>query len=149
MLIEVKVRVKRTIGGKTKSKLETFLKDTCSLFVEAEQAVMEKLTTEQTQGLVEDFEILSIRQSPIKEICLQYNGGNAYIASLTDVFHDSKGNEKTLRYKVLLWADNLSQANQRVADLAAQGYDMHIEGIKEVNWEYLATTTKTTTDGQK
>ena len=136
MLIEVKARVKRTIGGKTKSRLETFLKDTCSLFV-------------QTQGLVEDFEILSIRQSPIKEICLQYNGGNAYIASLTDVFHDSKGNEKTLRYKVLLWADNLSQANQRVADLAAQGYDMHIEGIKEVNWEYLATTTKTTTDGQK
>jgi acyl-coenzyme A synthetase/AMP-(fatty) acid ligase len=50
---------------------------------------------------------------------------------------DDNGNEKPLKYKVLLWADSLTQANQRTVELARQGYDMHVEGLKEVEYEYL------------
>jgi hypothetical protein len=32
---------------------------------------------------------------------------------------------------------NHSQALQRVNELARQGYDMQIEGIKQVDYEYL------------
>jgi hypothetical protein len=60
-----------------------------------------------------------------------------FIVTLRDIFHDDDGNEKSLRYKVLLWANDLSQANERAHHLVHQGYDMQIEGIKEVEYEYL------------
>lgn len=143
MLIEVKVKVARIIDGKIRKKTETYIVPDCELFVNAEHAVMECLTDDQNGGLVDSFEIQSMRISPIKEICTQWlndytlSGYPTFIASLTDVFHADDGTEKTLRYKVLLWARDHSQALNRVQELARQGYDMHIEGIKEVNYEYL------------
>lgn len=143
MLIEVKVKVARIIDGKIRKKTETYIVPNCELFVNAEHAVMTYLTDDQNGGLVDNFEIQSIRISPIKEVCTQWlndytlSGYPAFIASLTDIFHADDGTEKTLRYKVLLWARDHSQALHRVQELARQGYDMHIEGIKEVNYEYL------------
>ena len=139
MLVEVKVKVARVIDGKTRKRTETFLKDDCELFVEAEQAVMERLTQEQNDGIVEGFEIQSLRISPIKEVCTQFNGEFAYIATLTDIFHADDGTEKVQKYKVFLWANGHTDAVHNIQTLVRQGYDMHIEGIKEVDYEYLTS----------
>jgi hypothetical protein len=143
MLVEVKVKVARIIDGKTRKRTETYLKEGCELFVEAEQAVMRKLTDEQTGGLIDEFEIQSLKISPIKEVCDQWiddytlSGYPPFLATLKETYHLDDGSEKTLKYKVLLWANSHSQALQRVQELARQGYDMQIEGIKQVDYEYL------------
>ena len=138
MLIEVKAKVSRIIDSKLRKRTETYLIDK-ELYAEAEYAVMSSLANEQELGTVESSEIISLRQSPIKEICEDTMPGSAFtfIATLKDIFHDDNGNEKSMRYKVLLWANDLSQANQRAQQLARQGYDMQIEGIKQVEYEYL------------
>jgi hypothetical protein len=138
MLIEVKAKVSRIIDSKLRKRTETYLIDK-ELYAEAEYAVMSSLANEQELGTVESSEIVSLRQSPIKEICEDTMPGSAFtfIATLKDIFHDDNGNEKSMRYKVLLWANDLSQANQRAQQLARQGYDMQIEGIKQVEYEYL------------
>jgi hypothetical protein len=58
---------------------------------------------------------------------------------LKDIFHEDDGTEKTLRYKVLLWANSLTEANSNVQLLAHEGYDMQIEGIKQADYEYLTS----------
>ena len=138
MLIEVKAKVSRTIDSKLRKRTETYLIDK-ELYAEAEYAVMSSLANEQELGTVDSSEIISLRQSPIKEICEDTMPGSAFtfIVTLRDIFHDDNGNEKSIRYKVLLWANDLSQANQRAQQLARQGYDMQIEGIKQVEYEYL------------
>jgi len=143
MLVEVKAKVARIIDGKIRKKTETFIVPDCELFVNAEHQVMQSLIEEQNGGLVDNFEIQSLRISPIKEVCTQWlndytlQGYPSFIATLKDIFHDDNGNEKSIKYKVLLWANNHSQALQRVQELARQGYDMQIEGIKQVDVEYL------------
>jgi hypothetical protein len=138
MLIEVKAKVSRIIDSKIRKRTETYLIDK-ELYAEAEYAVMSSLANEQELGTVDSSEIVSLRQSPIKEICEDTMPGSAFtfITTLRDIFHDDNGNEKSMRYKVLLWANDLSQANQRAQQLARQGYDMQIEGIKQVEYEYL------------
>jgi hypothetical protein len=54
------------------------------------------------------------------------------------VFTDDDGNEKPIRYKVLLWADSLPEAMLRTAEIVRQGYDMAVEGLKEVDYKYLS-----------
>ena len=137
MLIEIKVKTKRIIDEKPRKKTELYLTDN-NFFTEAEYAVLQALNEEQTSHLVEEFEIQSLRISAIKEIATQYQGTTSFVATLKDIWHDDDGTEKSLRYKVLLWADDLTQANQRVQELSREGYDMLIEGIKQVDYEYLS-----------
>lgn len=144
MLIEAKVKVSRIIDGKTRKRTETYLVPDCELFVNAEHQVMHHLAEEQESGLIECSEIQSLRISPIKEVCTQFNGEFAYIATLTDIFHTDDGTEKTLKYKVMLWADGHTDAVHNIQTLVRQGYEMHIEGIKEVDYEYLMPTSNGT-----
>ena len=145
MLIEAKVKVSRIIDGKTRKRTETYLVPDCELFVNAEHQVMHHRAEEQESGLIECSEIQSLRISPIKEVCDQWledyiiGGDPAFIATLKEIFHADDGTEKTLKYKVLLWASSHSHALQRVQALARQGYDMQIEGIKQVDYDYLTS----------
>jgi len=139
MLIEVKVKVARIIDGKTRKRTETFLVER-ELFSEAEYAVMSGMTQEVELSTVESFEIQSLRISPIKEVAEQFISESAlstYIATLKDLWVADDGTEKHLKYKVLLWAEDLTQANRNVQQLSRVGYDMQIEGIKQVDYEYL------------
>lgn len=137
MLIEVKTKVTRIEGKKTKKETVTFILDK-EFFSEAEYAVTKLLGEEKAGKSVSDYEIQSLRISPIKELATQYTGENTFVVTLTDVFTDDEGNEKPLKYKVLLWAKDLSEAWERTKELSEQGYDMHIEGIKEADYEYLS-----------
>jgi len=140
MLIEVKVRVARIIDSKTRKRGETYLLDK-EFFSEAEYQVMQALSQEQTDGTVESFEIVSLRQSPVKEVCTQYEGASTFMATLRDIFLADDGTEKELKYKVLLWADSLSEAMARTNVFSRQGYNMQVDGLKEVNYEYLTEDT--------
>ena len=139
MLIEVKVKVAKVIDGKTRKRTETFLVER-EVFAEAEYAVTSGLMQEQELGTVENFEIQSLRISPVKEVAEQFITAMSvtYIATLKDIWLADDGTEKTLKYKVLLWAEDLTQANRNAQQLAREGYDMQIEGIKQVDYEYLA-----------
>jgi len=139
MLVEVKVKVARVIDGKTRKRTETYLTDK-EVFAQAEMEVMTCLVQEQEAGVVEDFEIQSLKISPIKEVVTQFEGTSTFIATLKDIWIDDDGNEKTLKYKVLLWANDLTQANARALQLSHQGYDMQVESIKQVDYEYLIPT---------
>lgn len=136
MLIEVKVKVARVIDNKTRRRTETFVVNK-DVFAEAEYKVTLVLSQEQDAGTVESFEIQSLRISPIKELVTQYQGDYTFIATLKDIWLENDGTEKQLKYKVLLWADNLTDANKNTQQLARQGYDMQIEGLKQVDYEYL------------
>ena len=142
MLIETKVKVSYLINGKTKKRTETYLLDR-EFFSEAEYAVTHLLEADMEVhgGDVVDFSILSLKQSSIKEIDEQTwdNDLQSYIATFRDIFTEDDGTEKQLRYKLLLWAENLTAANQRAVELAAQGYNMLIEGIKQVDYIYYSS----------
>ena len=135
MLIEVKVKVSRIIDGKTRKKTETYVLDK-EFFSQAEYTVTALLNEDTT---VEDFQIQCLKVSQIKEIDEQTinNSIPSFITTLIDIFLQYDGTEKRLKYKVLLWADNLTAANHRANELSHQGYDMQIEGIKQVDYEYL------------
>ena len=137
MLIEVKVKVARVIDNKTRKRTETYILDR-EFFSQAEYAITELLNEEEQSGLIEDFYITSLRESGIKEIVDKFKGDFTFLATLKDIWLEDDGTEKYLKYKVLLWADSPSQAMSNTLQLSKEGYDMQIEGIKQVDYEYLA-----------
>lgn len=136
MLIEVKTKVSWVIDSKVKKKIETYLIDR-EVFAEAEYAVMNLLNSYQNESTVSSFEIVSLRQSAVREVVEQYEGEGTFIAFLRDTFLQDDGSEKIMKYKVLLWADNISEAMTHTREIAQQGYDMQIDGLKEVSYTYL------------
>lgn len=136
MLIEVKVKITRIIDAKKRKKFETYILNK-DFFSEAEYKVTEILNTQHDEGTVDSFEIQSLKLSTIKEIADQYDGQYSFLATLKDIYHDDNGNEKSMRYKVLLWANDLTSATHNARELQRQGYDMQIEGLKEVDYTYI------------
>ena len=137
MLIEIKVKTTRKDGHRTKKKLETYLIKE-EFFANAEYEI-----TKELQGM-ESFEIQSMKISSIKEIDTQSAGQFSFIATLRDTWTADDGTEKHLKYNILLWANDLTEANHRVKQLVKQGYDMLIEGIKQADYEYLKPTVQPT-----
>ena len=140
MLIEVKIKITKKVDTKYRKSVETYLLDE-EFFSHAEYALTHLLDADMEAhgGPIYDFYITSMKCSSIKEIADQFKGEHSFIATLKDIFVDDDGNEKALRYQVLLWADNLTEANQRAQQLAKEGYDLLIEGIKQVDYEYIKT----------
>ena len=88
-------------------------------------------------GSADSFEIQGLKVSPIKEIVTQYSGDYTFIVALRDVMLQDDGSEKTIKYKVLLWADSISEAMTHAREIVQQGYDMQIDSLKEVSYTYL------------
>ena len=136
MLIEVKAKVAWKIDGKVKKKIETYILDK-EVFAEAEYEVLSLLNQDKIDGEVEDFEITGLKLSIVQEIITQYEGNYTFIATLRDTTLLDDGSEKTIKYKVLLWANNIAEAMTHTREISQQGYDMQIDGLKEVNYTYL------------
>lgn len=136
MLIEVKAKVAWKIDGKVKKKIETYIIDE-EVFAQAEYAAMSHLEQYKSDGEVEDFEITGLKLSIVKEIITQYEGDYTFIATLRDTTLLDDGSEKIIKYKVLLWANNIAEAMTHTREIAQQGYDMQIDGLKEVNYTHL------------
>lgn len=133
MLIEVKVKVTRIIDTKKRRRVETYVLEK-EFFSEAEYTITALLQSDTT---VDNFEIQSLRLSPIKEIATQYQGDYSFIATLKDYFLDDDNNEKFIKYKVLLYANTPAEAMSNTLNLSHQGYNMQIEGLKQVDYTYL------------
>ena len=136
MLIEVKAKVAWKIDGKVKKKLETYIIDQ-EVFAQAEYEVMTLLANKKFEGTVDSYEITNLKLSIVKEVNTAYQGENTYIVTLRETYLQEDGAEKTVRYKVLLWADNITDAMSHAREIASQGYDMQIDSLKEVNYTYL------------
>ena len=136
MLIDVKTKVKRVVNGKIRKRNELYLVDR-DFFSNAEFAVCSTLNEQQDSHIIEEYEIISLKWSNIREVASQYEGSYSYVATLVDTWVDEDGTEKNLKYKVLLWANDLTEANERVHELAREGYNMLIEGIKRVDYTYI------------
>lgn len=136
MLIEVKAKVAWIIDGKVRKRLETYIIDK-EVFAEAEYAVMTTLNNVVNDSSADSFEIQGLKVSPIKEIVTQYSGDYTFIVALRDVMLQDDGSEKTIKYKVLLWADSISEAITHAREIVQQGYDMQIDSLKEVSYTYL------------
>lgn len=136
MLIEVKAKVAWKIDGKVKKKIETYIIDE-EVFAQAEYAAMSHLEQYKSDGEVEAFEITGLKLSIVKEIITQYEGDYTFIATLRDTTLLDDGSEKIIKYKVLLWANNIAEAMTHTREIAQQGYDMQIDGLKEVNYTHL------------
>jgi hypothetical protein len=136
MLIETRVKTKKEIDGKTIKGTANFLTDSETL-VDALATVINHLNVMQSSHLIEDADIISCKQSSIKEVATQFEGDKSYVATLKDTWIDEVGDEKTMRYKVLLYAADLTECNQRVQELSREGYDMKVESLTEVEMEYL------------
>lgn len=133
MLLEIKTKTKRVVDNISKTYSETYLVNK-EVFAEAELAVMGYLNN--ATG-VESYEIQSVKLSPIKELYHIEEGENTYITILTDTFTDDRGNVKTIRYKVLLWADSLAEANQKTQEFIREGYDLGVESITAKQITYI------------
>ena len=136
MLIEVKAKVAWVIDNKIKRKLETYILDQ-EVFANAEYAVMRLLSDHRNEGTVDGFEIQGLKISTVKEVITQFQGEYSFIASLRDTMLMDDGSEKTIKYKVLLWSDSITEAMTHAREIAQQGYDMQIDSLKEVNYTYL------------
>lgn len=136
MLIEVKAKVAWIIDNKVRKKTETYILDK-EVFAQAEYEVMSLLTNHKEEGIVDSFELLGIKVAAVKEIITQFEGEHSFIASLRDTYLQEDGTEKTVRYKVLLWANSISEAMSHTRDIARQGYDLQIDGLREVNYTYI------------
>jgi hypothetical protein len=136
MLTETRVKTRKEIDGKTIKGTANFLTDSETL-VDALATVINHLNVMQSSHLIEDADIISCKQSNIKEVATQFDGDKSYVATLKDTWIDEVGDEKTMRYKVLLYAADLTECNQRVQQLSREGYDMKVESLTEVEMEYL------------
>ena len=136
MLTETKVKTSKEVDGKRIKSTTKFLTDSETL-VDALASVISHLNTMQSSHLIDDADILSCKQSSIKEVATQFEGDKSYVAILKDTWIDEVGDEKSLRYKVLLCAADLTECNQRVQELSREGYDMKVESLTEVEMEYL------------
>lgn len=119
MLYEIKARY--TDGDKT-VKVHYLLD--AGLFAQAEAKVYEQLKDKA------DVDVISIKRSTIKEVIKIDNDLDYYVATISDTYTDDKGNEKIIRYKQLLPAASIGEAQEAINDYLKQGYDMRLDAIK-------------------
>ena len=137
MLTETRVKISKQVDDKIRKSTTTFLTDSENL-VEALAVVINHLNVMKVSHLIEDAEIVACKQSSIKEVATQFEGEKSYVATLKDLWVDEvSGEEKVIRYKVLLYADDLTQANVNVQQLSREGYDMEVESLTEMDMFYI------------
>lgn len=119
MLYEIKARY--TDGDKT-VKVHYLLD--AELFAQAEAKVYEQLKDKA------DVDVISIKRSTIKEVIKIDNDLDYYVATISDTYTDDKGNEKIIRYKQLLPAASIGEAQEAITEYLKQGYDMRLDAIK-------------------
>lgn len=144
MLVDVRAKVAWIIDDKIKKQTETFILD-AETFSQAEYAIIQELNAKKEVHLIDDYEILYLKVSAIKEVYTQYEGEYSYVITLKDTTLQDDGSEKSIKYKVLLWASSITDTMSHAREIAAQGYDMQIDGLKEVNYTYLNHEEESTT----
>ena len=115
--------------GTEKETSERYITD-CETFAEAEERAMKSYSYDNTDG-----DVIAIKRSNVREIVNEDEEKEHYFkATIVDIFTDDNGNEKELKYYVLIRADNLTEATSKANDYLRQGLsDMRLDGIVKTN----------------
>lgn len=130
MYYEITDRVKRVKDDGTEKEVnERYITD-CLTFAEAEQKGMEAYSADNTDG-----DVVAVKRSNVKEIVNENEDKQHYFkATIVDTFTDDNGNEKELKYYVLIRADNLTEATAKANEYMRQGLeDLRLDGIVKTN----------------
>lgn len=127
------VKVKHTIQdakGNDKEVADNYIVKDCELFAEAEQKGMELFNGE--------CDVVAVKRSQIREFANEPKGvdGEAiYLATLADIFINENGTEKKTKYKIGVYANDVSGAEKATQEYMKQGLqDMECEGIKKTSF---------------
>ena len=130
MYYEITTKVTRLKDdGTEKEVTERYITD-CETFAEAEQKGMEAYSADNTDG-----DVVAVKRSNVKEIVNENEEKQHYFkATIVDTFTDDNGNEKELKYYVLIRADNLTEATAKANEYMRQGLeDLRLDGIVKTN----------------
>ena len=130
MYYEITDRVKRVKDDGTEKEVnERYITD-CLTFAEAEQKGIEAYSADNTDG-----DVVAVKRSNVKEIVNENEEKQHYFkATIVDTFTDDNGNDKELKYYVLIRADNLTEATAKANEHMRQGLeDLRLDGIVKTN----------------
>lgn len=125
MFYKFKIRAKKDTPNGEKEVTEEYLID-CDLFAEAEAAGLQLYNGK--------GDVIAISRSNVKEIVNPSTKDKAayFRATIVDTFVSDNGDEKELKYKVLVAADTVAEATKLVNEYMQQGLDdMRLEGINQ------------------
>lgn len=125
-------------NGNDKTMKQNFILDNIELFGEAEEMLYKY-----GQSLTA-CEVIAIKRSKVKEIA--NNRGSeqdkVWLAEVEDVFLSDEGEEKSIKYKILLYAKSFDSAMKVMDQFLAQGYSMTLVTIKRTNIVDILTASK-------
>lgn len=118
------VKSRRTIidqkSGNDKSITEAFFVENCETFGEAEANMLKYYNLENEVVGMAISKVMEVVNTPTQEEKMDLFIYRAVIAS---VYTDDDGNEKEMKYPVLLWAKSMDDAMKIVKDYMLQGLD--------------------------
>lgn len=125
MLYELKLKIKKLAeNGEEKEVVERYITDV-TFFAEAEAKGMELYNGE--------CDVFAISQSKIIEIVNKKEDDKPFFkATIIKTYTDDAGNEKEMKYNVLVCAKDITEANKLMQDYMRQGLeDMRLDAIQK------------------
>lgn len=125
MLYELKLKTKKLAdNGEEKEVVERYITDV-EFFAEAEAKGMEQYNGE--------CDVFAITQSKIIEIVNKKEDDKPFFkATIIKEYTDDAGNEKEMKYPVLVCAKDITEANKLMQDYMRQGLeDMRLDAIQK------------------
>lgn len=114
--------------GNEKDYKESYIVEEAETFADAELQTMEYIQVLSKTNL----DVTDVKRSKAKEIAnsRQSDDDSIWIAELMDIFLTDEGEEKTIKYKVFLFAKTFDAAKEFIAEYSKQGYDMCLVSLK-------------------
>ena len=88
-------------------------------------------------SVLEAIDVVALRRSQIKEIINTRKSDKdlLWMAELQDIYLAEDGEEKQIKYKVLLFANKFDNAKSIMSEHVKQGYSMEIVSIKKTKFK--------------
>lgn len=117
-------------NGNDKTIKESFIINDVETFSEAEEKLYKEC------GDRTAFEVLGIKRSKVIEIANQrtYDEDVIYQTVLNDIFTDDNGEEKTMKYNIILYANSIEKAYSFTKEYISQRYEMEMIGLKKTKF---------------
>lgn len=112
--------------GNDKIKKEQFIIENLETFSDVEELLYNEF------GANTDFDVVAIKRSKIKEIANKRHDENEklFLAEVEDIFVNESGEEKPIRYRIVLFAKTFDDAKSFVTEFLKQGFDMALVSLK-------------------
>lgn len=117
--------------GIDRAKKQMFVIDNAEIFFDAENRLYKY-----ADGLTA-ADVVAVKRSKVKEIVNERKTEDdlIWLTELQDVFLTDEGEEKELRYRVLVFAKTFDDAKAILSEYIKQGYSMEIVSIKKTKFD--------------